>query len=206
VEAWDLVDAERKDNLAMLEGLGPDQWDAQSLCGEWRVRDVAAHLTSPTRIGPGKFVGMLITSGFNFNKANAKDARDRGSADPTQLVEELRATIGSRKHPPGIKDVTVLTDQLIHGQDIRRPLGITRQIPEKRSRPSLDYIKNVAFPFGAKKRVAGLKLVATDMDWTHGDGPEVRGTGEALLMLLGGRRAALDDLEGDGKAVLADRF
>lgn len=206
MDTWELVDAERKDNVALLEGLAPEQWDVQSLCSEWKVRDVAAHMAFPTLVGPSKLLVMLITNGLNFNKANAKEARGRGSADPKQLIEELRAMIGSRKHPPGAKDLTVLTDQLIHGQDIRRPLGIPRDIPEDRSRSSLDYIKSVGFPFGARKRVSGLKLVATDMDWAHGDGPEVRGTGEALLMMLGGRRDALDDLQGEGKAVLLDRF
>ena len=206
MDTWKLVDAEREDNVAMLEGLAPEQWDVQSLCSEWKVRDVAAHMAFPTLVGPSKLLGMLIANGFNFNKANAKEARGRGSADPKQLIEGVRATIGSRKHPPGAKDVTVLTDQLIHGQDIRRPLGITRRVPEERSRTSLDYIKSVGFPFGAKKRVAGLKLVATDMDWTHGDGPEVLGTGEALLMMLGGRTDALDDLQGEAKAVLAGRI
>ena len=58
---------------------------------------------------------------------------------------------------------------------------------------------------GNKKRVAGLKLAATDIDWTFGDGPEVRGTGEALLLAICGRKAALDDLEGEGVATLRSR-
>ena len=70
----------------------------------------------------------------------------------------------------------------------------------------LDFVKGSSFVYGAKKRVAGLQLVATDMDWTHGDGPEVRGTGEALLMILNGRKDALKDVEGPGKETLAARM
>jgi hypothetical protein len=55
------------------------------------------------------------------------------------------------------------------------------------------------------KRAHGLRLVATDVEWTWGDGPEVRGTGEALLVALTGRPAALDDLTGDGVPSLRSR-
>jgi uncharacterized protein (TIGR03083 family) len=95
---------------------------------------------------------------------------------------------------------------VVHGQDIRRPLGIKVDIPEERVRTCLDFVKGKQPIYGAKKRVAGLKLVATDMDWTHGEGPEVRGTGEALLMILNGRKDAMQDVEGEGAATLAARF
>jgi hypothetical protein len=55
-------------------------------------------------------------------------------------------------------------------------------------------------------RVRGLRLVATDLDWTHSNGPEVRGSGEALLMAMAGRPAALRDLDGPGKTKLAQRL
>jgi hypothetical protein len=53
--------------------------------------------------------------------------------------------------------------------------------------------------------MAGYKLTATDMDWSHGSGPEVIGPAEALVMMMAGRLGALDDLSGEGKAVLATR-
>ena len=53
-------------------------------------------------------------------------------------------------------------------------------------------------------RTRGLRLVATDIDWSHGGGPEVRGPGEALLMAMAGRGDALKDLSGPGKDELAD--
>ena len=72
-------------------------------------------------------------------------------------------------------------------------------------RAALDRMKNTGSILGNKKRVAGLKLVASDMEWTCGDGPEVRGAGEALLMAMCGRKSALDDLSGDGVATLRSR-
>jgi uncharacterized protein (TIGR03083 family) len=206
MDTWEMVDAERKDNIAMLEGLSPEQWEVPSLCGGWRVRDVAAHLASPANYAIGPFMGDLLRSGFNINKATARDAVRRGAQDPKLLIEEYRSTIGKRRKPPGTVPATVLNDMVVHGQDIRRPLGITRAVPEERVRTCLDFVKGKQPIYGAKKRVAGLKLVATDIEWSHGEGPEVRGTAEALLMMLNGRRDALKDLEGNGKATLASRF
>jgi uncharacterized protein (TIGR03083 family) len=94
---------------------------------------------------------------------------------------------------------------LIHGQDICRPLGIRRVLPEGHLVPVADFVKNDVHIFGAKKRIAGLTLTATDMDWSHGSGPEVTGPAEALVMMMAGRLVALDDLSGEGKVALATR-
>lgn len=59
---------------------------------------------------------------------------------------------------------------------------------------------------GARRRIRGLRLRATDIDWTHGHGPEVTGPGEALLMAMSGRPTALADLDGPGLATLAERL
>jgi hypothetical protein len=67
-----------------------------------------------------------------------------------------------------------------------------------------DFVQST-FVFGAKKRTAGLTLVASDMAWSHGAGPEVRGPAEALVMAMAGRRVALTDLTGDGLATFTSR-
>ena len=59
---------------------------------------------------------------------------------------------------------------------------------------------------GAGRRIRGLRLQATDVDWAHGRGPEVTGPGEALLMAMSGRPAALADLSGPGLGTLAERL
>ena len=91
---------------------------------------------------------------------------------------------------------------LIHGQDICRPLGIERDLPEAHLVAVADFVKDDVHIFGAKKRIAGFKLTATDMDWSHGYGAEVTGPAEALVMMMAGRLVALDDLSGDGIAAL----
>jgi hypothetical protein len=44
--------------------------------------------------------------------------------------------------------------------------------------------------------------VATDVAWSVGNGPEIRGPVVALLLLLTGRRAGLDEVTGDGADAL----
>jgi hypothetical protein len=80
-----------------------------------------------------------------------------------------------------------------------------RRIPSERLRTALDFARYAPTIRGAW-RARGVRLVTDDLAWSHGRGPEVRGSGEALLMMMGGRRAALDDLSGPGQPKLAQRF
>ena len=68
----------------------------------------------------------------------------------------------------------------------------------------LDFART-APPIGAFRRIRGLRLVATDLDWAMGKGAEVTGPGEALLMAMAGRGDAVDELAGPGSSVLAGR-
>jgi uncharacterized protein (TIGR03083 family) len=98
-------------------------------------------------------------------------------------------------------------DHTVHHQDIRRALDRPRTIPEDRLIAALDGVASISSPvFAPKKTVKGLRLEATDVPWIHGDGPVVRGPGEAVLMAAAGRTDALDDLEGDGVAALRERL
>jgi hypothetical protein len=55
-------------------------------------------------------------------------------------------------------------------------------------------------------RARGVRLVASDLHWPHGDGSEILGSGEALLMAMAGRRDTLIDLSGPGTRKLAGRI
>jgi uncharacterized protein (TIGR03083 family) len=106
-----------------------------------------------------------------------------------------------RVFPPRL----VLLDRLVHHQDIRRALGHRRDVPPDRLLAVLDATPTLGSVFRAKSRTAGLRLTATDVGWSWGDGPEVTGPGEALLMAMLGRRSALDDLGGAGLGTFAGR-
>jgi uncharacterized protein (TIGR03083 family) len=205
-DTWTMVAETRTDLASYLETLTPGQWDAPTLCAKWKVRDVVGHLVEgANKIAMGKMMGGMLKSGFNMNKMLAAMGIEEGKHSPEELLKAMREAVSMRNTPPMTKPEDVLADSVIHTQDIRRALGAPGTVPEERVRAALDRTKNMGSILGNKKRVAGLKLVATDMEWTYGDGPEVRGTGEALLMAICGRKAALDDLAGGGVATLRSR-
>lgn len=204
VDLWPLVAAERRDLTDFLETLEPEQWDTRSLCSAWRVRDVVAHLTLESRRRPVA-VRDVLRARFRFNTA-ADSAARRTAAIPTrELLAAFTATIDSRTKPPFVPKMAMLADPLIHAQDIRRPLGAQRQVPEERIIPSLDFLSTLGFPVGARRRIAGLRLEASDIGWSTGDGPTVRGPAEALLLSMAGRSDALKELHGEGAGVLSAR-
>ena len=205
-DTWTMVAETRTDLASFLETLKSEQWDAPTLCDKWKVRDVVGHLVeSAHKITMGQMMGGMLRSGFNPNKMLAATAIEEGKHSPEALLKAMREAVPMRNTPPMTKPEDVLADSVIHTQDIRRALGAPGTVPEERVRAALDRMKNTGTILGNKKRIAGLKLVATDIDWTHGDGAEVRGPGEALLMAMCGRKSALDDLSGDGVATLRSR-
>jgi uncharacterized protein (TIGR03083 family) len=207
VEIWD---AERDEMISLAERLADlddEQWNSPSLCAQWRIRDVLAHLTAGAQgaFGVRTISGGMLRHGFNYNRWVAADGQVRGRQDPAVVLQVLRNAAANRNALAGARPVRGLMHVLVHGQDICRPLGIKRDLPEAHLLAVADFVKDDVHIFGAKKRIAGLKLAATDMDWSHGDGPEVTGPAEALVMMMAGRSAALDDLSGEGKAALATK-
>ena len=206
MEIWDAVREERLGLAERLATLTPEQWDSPSLCSEWHIRDVLGHVTAGAQglFNTRAVFGGMIRHGFNFNRWMAADGKARGKQDPQITLQALREAAGNRKTPPSVPNVGVLADVVIHTQDICRPLGIERAVPEDHLRPVADFVTTTV-GFGAKKRIAGLRLTATDMDWVKGEGPEVTGPAQALVLVMVGRHAALDDLGGEGMATLATR-
>lgn len=99
----------------------------------------------------------------------------------------------------------MLGEIVVHGEDIRRPLGLEHQSPEGALVALADSWKNSNLLIGAKRRIAGLRLRATDIEWSHGDGPEVAGPLITLILAMTGRKAVHPDLTGEGLATLGDR-
>ena len=205
MDTWGKLDAERVALCDDLARLSAAQWDVQSLCSEWKVRHVVAHLVAGTQVKPRKFLAQMIRSGFSFNRAMAQDALKEGAATPEVLLIGLKSIVGSRTTPPATKPVTMLSDTVLHAADIRRPLGLARSIPPETLVEVADYIRGIGAPIGAKTRIAGLRLSASDVPWATGDGPVVEGPLESLILAMGGRREALAELTGDGLATLQSR-
>ncbi|MET0474659.1 MAG: maleylpyruvate isomerase family mycothiol-dependent enzyme [Mycobacterium sp.] len=203
--AKDLAREERLDFADFLAGLTPAQWDGKSLCAGWTVRDVAAHCVSFEGLSPGALATRFLKGRLQTDRINAIAVADLEGSSHEHLVGLLRDNAQPHGLGAGFGGRVALTDNMIHQQDIRRPLGLAREIPPARLRAALDFVRYAPTIRGAWL-VRGLRLQATDLDWSHGNGPEVLGTGEALLMVMAGRPAALPDVDGPGTATLAARL
>lgn len=197
--------AERHDLADLLETLSPEEWQRPSLCVEWSVRDVAAHVSSYDELGWGGSAAMLARSRFSLDRANAAMVEKGRRLSTPELVRQLREHAVPRGPTAMFGGRVALTDGVIHHQDIRRALDRPRQVPPERLREALAFMPRArALP--APSNLRGLRAVATDVDWSHGSGPEVRGSGEALLLGFAGRVQALADLTGPGVETLAARL
>ena len=104
--------------------------------------------------------------------------------------------------PPAPLD-SRLVEEVVHGEDIRRPLGIAHTYaPEAVVRALRYQAKTSVAVGGGKQRVAGVRLRATDADVVIGEGPEVTGSALSLLLVVSGRSDAVADLDGPGVAKL----
>jgi uncharacterized protein (TIGR03083 family) len=203
-DIWTTIAAERGALADDLANLTSPQWDTRSLCPDWTVRDVVAHLSATASMNPGKFFLGMVKAGFNFDKfANAQIAKHRGPA-PEATLNEFRGLRESTSAPPGPK-VSWLGEVVIHGADVRRPLGISHAYAPGAVRQVIDFYKGSSLLIGAKKRIDGLTLQATDDDWQHGQGDPVEGPLLSLLLAMTGRGAAGDELTGPGVPTLRSR-
>jgi uncharacterized protein (TIGR03083 family) len=201
---WPMIHAERVALADDLADIDDDKWRTLSLCSGWSVRDVLGHMTATARMTPPKFFLGFARSGFNFNAMTAKDVQRETAGTPAEGLAAFRGLAGATAHP-GPADA-MLGDTLVHSEDIRRPLFIIREYPEASVTKAADFYKGSNLIVGAKKRIAGLRLRATDADWRTGDGPEVTGPAISLLLAMTGRSVALKDLSGDGLNTLAARM
>ena len=202
---WPIIHAERESLVADVEGLTDEQWATPSLCAEWSVRDVFAHMTATAKMTPPKFVGKFARSGFNFDAMVSKDIARETAGTPADGLAEFRAHLTDTTHPPGPIDA-MLGEAIIHSSDIRLPLGISHDFPTDAVVRVADFYKGSNLLIGAKDRISGLTLKATDADWSTGSGPEVSGPVLSLLLAMTGRSAAVTDLSGDGVAILQTRM
>lgn len=202
-DVWPMVHAERAAIINDLERLDVEQWEQPSLCAGWTVHDVVAHLAdtaTTTRLG---FLAGLARAGFDFDRQNARGvARARG-ATPRETLARLRR-VASRTSTPTAPLDSRLVEEVVHGEDIRRPLGLTRSYPQEAVVRSLRLQARTPASFGgARELVARVRLTAEDADLSIGEGPEVSGPALSLLLAVSRRRVALDDLDGPGVTALS---
>jgi uncharacterized protein (TIGR03083 family) len=207
VETFAEIADERRRLADLLSGLTDEQRAAPSLCEAWSVHDVGAHLIVPLEVSTSRFALTMLACRGSFDRANVRLTRQQARRPVDEIVDVLREKAEARFTPPGAGPEAPLTDLLVHGLDIRWPLGLAREVPEARVQKSLAFLTSrSARGLVARGTLSGLRFEATDLDWAHGRGPTVRGDAEALLLALTGRAAALARLSGDGWATLHARL
>jgi uncharacterized protein (TIGR03083 family) len=203
-DIWARIHGERAALADLLATLEPAEWDTPSLCAGWRVRDVAAHVIMSPQADPWTMTRAVIRSGGRFHRMTDVEARRAGNRPPAEILADYRRLDGSRRRPPGTSVLDPLLDVLVHTQDIAFPLQRQHPMPADASRLAADRVWRVpAFLFPSRRQLSGVRLQATDTDWTKGDGPPVTGPMGALLLLATGRyQAAQHHLQGAGLANL----
>ena len=195
--AW--VKAERLSLADFLAGLDAHEWQVDSLCSGWTVHDVAAHMTLSTR------TTLLVTIKGRDPGPRRHQPHVRrpgtGTGGQVRPGRTHRAAPRDRRlGPPHARrrPLDPLVDALVHGQDIARPLGRTRDMPVEPTVAALGHVRTSRF-YGARERFRDIRLIATDCDWSAGNGPhEVRGPVGDLLLVGTGRAAGLAALNGAG--------
>jgi uncharacterized protein (TIGR03083 family) len=204
-ELWALTHAARRSLVDDLSTLTEEQWGRPTLCADWDVERVVAHLTAAATLGGRRWIRSIVGAGFRPAVHNERRLREQLGGTPTETLRRFEAVVDATTAPTG-DTAAYLGEVLVHGQDIRWPLGISTE-------PDVDALTAVAefyarrnFTVPSKSLVSGLRLQATDGPFSAGEGPEVAGSTLALVMTMAGRRPYLDQLEGPGRPTVVSRI
>jgi uncharacterized protein (TIGR03083 family) len=203
-KTWTYIHAERAAMADTWTALSTDQWAASSWCQGWSVQDTAGHILAAAEQTPFNFYKEMAAARLRFNVFTDRAARRLGTLSPRELVDRLRARTATTNHPPA-PVVAMLGEIVVHGEDIRRPLGLRHRYAEGALVAVADNYTKTNLLIGSKRRIAGLRLRATDCEWVHGEGPEVSGPLASLILAMAGRTGAHDDLDGGGLPILKAR-
>jgi uncharacterized protein (TIGR03083 family) len=203
-ETWKYIHSERSQMVETWASLTAEQWATASWCAGWSVQDVAGHIVAAAEQTPANFYKELVSAGLKFNVFADRGARRLAAVGPAELGRRLQARTSTTNHPPG-PVMAMLGEIVVHGQDIGRPLGLGHRPSDAALVAVADSWKKSNLLIGTKRRIAGLALRATDVDWAYGDGPEVSGPMASLVLAMTGRKQAHADLAGEGLTVLAGR-
>ncbi|MBX7449508.1 maleylpyruvate isomerase family mycothiol-dependent enzyme [Mycolicibacterium sp. 3033] len=193
-----LARREREGFAELLSDLTTEQWDTPSLCAGWSVRDVAAHTVGYLDQSLPDLVVNMVRARGDVDRLNARLLSRYSRLSVRQLVEEMRRGAEPRGAGGLYGGRVALIECVVHQQDISRSIGIEHKVPDEHARVALDYAR-ISPVIGGARRTRGVRLVATDLNWSAGRGPEVRGPAEALLLVLTGRvEVVRDELGGPG--------
>jgi uncharacterized protein (TIGR03083 family) len=201
---WALAHAERAALAEDLSGLSDDQWRHSTLCGQWDVEEVVAHLTAAASLNQWRWVRSMLGARFRVDVHNQRRLVEHRGSTPAETLDRFQAVIGSTTAPSG-HTPAYLGEVVVHAQDIRQPLGLPRTPDIDALTPVADFFVRRNFTVASRTTVAGLQLRADDGPFATSTGPLVTGSTLALMMSMAGRVAYVDQLDGPGVPTLRAR-
>ncbi|GAA0454087.1 hypothetical protein Ade02nite_02450 [Paractinoplanes deccanensis] len=204
-QSWQVIAEQRRTLAELLSGLSAAEWESPSLCAGWRVRDVAAHVAlAPQPPGVWSMTADAVRARGSFHRLNHDVSVRHAQRPVADLVDEIQQHADSRRLPFVTNYRNILFDTLVHAQDIALPLGRSVPMPPAAAAAGATRVWTMGWPFWARRRLRGVRLVATDVEWSAGEGDEVSGPIAAVLLVLTGRvGAARPRLTGPGVARVA---
>ncbi|GHH12266.1 maleylpyruvate isomerase family mycothiol-dependent enzyme [Streptomyces lanatus] len=202
--SWPLIHTERAALAADLKDLSDAHWKTPSLCAGLTVREVLAHLTAGASLNAVRWMAGVIRCRFDFDKQVALRLAEQLGATPAETLDRFRRIVPSTTKPP-LPVMAMLGETIVHGEDIRRPLGIRHDHPIDVVTRVAEYYRGSDLVVLAKGRIDGLRLAADDGPFATGSGAVVSGPTLSLVMAMTGRATHCDDLEGDGVELLRSR-
>jgi len=196
-DLWPAIRAERAALAADLADLTDAQWASPSLCRDWTVEEVVAHLTAAASIGRWRWIASMLGARFDPAVHNARRLAEHRGATPAETLERFRAVVDSTVAPSG-HTAAWLGEVVVHGEDVRRPLGLPSPTTVAMATAVAEFYASRDFAVPSRSAVAGLRVEATDGPFATGAGPLVAGPTLSLVMAMAGRHTHLADLTGPG--------
>ena len=189
-----------------FDGLDEDQLQTRSLCDAWTVREVLGHLVMPLTGTVRGFLLQVVRARGSLNRASEAVAGELSRRPVRELTSLLRDNADLHGKAPGVGPMGQMADGCVHLRDCARPLGLRDDVSLDDWRMVLDWLPSGVPGLVPRRRLDGIRLVATDQEWSNGTGREVTGPSEALAMAVTGRTVALNDLHGTGVDLLRQRL
>jgi uncharacterized protein (TIGR03083 family) len=202
---WALAHAERAALAKDLADLDPGRWRHATLCGEWDVEQVVAHLTAAASLNQWQWVRSMLGARFRPDVHNQRRLAEHCGRTPAETLDRFRAVITSTTAPSS-HTPAYLGEVVVHAQDIRRPLGLVQTPSVDALTPVADFFARRDFTVPSRTHVADLQLRADDGPFATGTGPLVTGSTLALVMSMAGRVSYAAGLDGPGAPTLRARL
>lgn len=204
-QLWTLAHSERAALAEELAGLGDEQWRHDTLCGEWDVEQVVAHLTAAASLNQWQWLRSMLGARFRPDVHNQRRLTEHCGSTPAETLDRFRAVITSTT-APSQHTPAYLGEVVVHAQDIRQPLGLARTPSIEALTPVADFFAQRNFTVASRTHAADLQLRADDGPFAAGTGPLVTGPTLALVMSMAGRVPYLAELDGPGVPTLRSRL